>query len=171
MTRALAGIRAILTLTLLLPAAACTRRGASSAHDQPPAPTSVAALAHAPLAFTDLRRQTAEFIEYNKTIRLTPEQEKVKAEALDSIPAPCCGEFSAATCCCACNFSKSLWGLTHYLIAREGRNTGEVKSAALHWIAFTHPKGSSGKACFNGGCNRSFSDDGCGGMQESDLRL
>jgi hypothetical protein len=165
-------IGAVPAFLLLLPMAACTRK---TPPPPPPAQAPVLASAATPgraqVAFTDLRAQTAEFIEYYKTIRLTPAQEKVKTDALSSIPAPCCSNFSAATCCCACNFSKSLWGLTHYLIAKEGRTTDEVKSAALRWIAFTHPNGSSGHACSTGGCNRPFSKDGCGGMQDSDLRL
>jgi hypothetical protein len=166
--------RAIIALfiPILFPLAACTRTQLAEPpprSDTPPA--SAVAVARPGMTFTDLRGQTAEFIEYYNTIKLTPEQEKVKTAALTSIPAPCCSSFSAATCCCACNFSKSLWGLTSYLIAKEGRSVDEVKSAALSWIAFTHPNGSSGKACSSGRCNRSFAEDGCGGMQDSDLRL
>jgi hypothetical protein len=121
------------------------------------------------LAFTDVQAQTREFIGYYKAIQLTPGQEKVKAAVLGAIPAPCCSSFSALTCCCPCNFSKALWGMTHYLIARQGYDEARLKDAVHRWIAFSRPNGSSGKACFSGGCNRSFAHDGCGGMTESQL--
>jgi hypothetical protein len=124
------------------------------------------------LAFTDVKAQTREFIGYHQSIKLTPEQQKVKAAVLGAIPAPCCANFSALTCCCPCNFSKALWGMTHYLIAREGYDQARLKDAVDRWIAFSRPNGSSGKACFTpGGCNRSFAHDGCGGMTEDQLVL
>ena len=162
--------RTVSALVFLVPLAACTRAPAPLPEHRPAgAPSSTPR--GTPIQYTDLRAQTVEFIGYYKTIQLTPQQEKIKTEALSSIPAPCCAEFSAATCCCPCNLSKSLWGLSHYLIAREGRGVDEVKSAALRWIAFIQPNGSSGRACSTGGCSRPFSKDGCGGMDDTDLRL
>lgn len=118
------------------------------------------------IEFTDVERQTREFVGYYKTIRLTPKQEKVKAAVLSKIPAPCCAQFSALTCCCPCNFSKALWGMTHFLLAKEGYDEARLKDAVDRWIAITKPDGWSGRGCFNGGCARPFAKDGCGGMSE-----
>ena len=43
--------------------------------------------------FDDVKARTTEFIGWSNTIRLTPEQEKTKRQALGSIPAPCCAEY------------------------------------------------------------------------------
>ena len=40
--------------------------------------------------FTDVEKQTREFMRYNETIELDPEQEAVFRRALSQIPAPCC---------------------------------------------------------------------------------
>ena len=39
------------------------------------------------------------------SLDLTPEELQVRNEALSSIPAPCCDDFSAATCCSRWSFS------------------------------------------------------------------
>lgn len=127
---------------------------------------SVASAAPKSIEFTDIERQTREFVGYYHSIKLTPKQEKLKAQVLKKIPAPCCSQFSALTCCCPCNFSKALWGLSHHLIARRGYGEKELEEAVKRWIAFTHPGGYSGRACYNGGCARPFVKDGCGGMSE-----
>lgn len=122
--------------------------------------------ATAAIKFDAVEPQTRKFIEFYKTIRLTPEQEKVKIAALSPLKAVCCKDFSALTCCCPCNFSKSLWGMTHYLIAQKGYNAAQVQEAAKAWIAYVNPNGFSGDVCQTGGCNRSFAKNGCGGMDD-----
>ena len=119
------------------------------------------------LAFTDAHAQTKQFITYYRSITLTPEQERIKVEALASIPAPCCSKFSLATCCCPCNMSKAVWGMAAWLITEKGADAGQVHQAALDWIHFINPKVFSGEACSNGGCNRPSAEDGCSGMDDS----
>ena len=123
------------------------------------------------LVFRDLRGQTEKFIDYFSSIRLTAAQERVKAEALDAIAAPCCKDYSMKTCCCPCNLAKSTWGLSNHLIARKGYGAPEVKKAVLDWLAFVNPKGFTGNACFTGGCPRPFGQNGCGGMDSTQVIL
>jgi len=119
--------------------------------------------------FTDVRAQTKEFIGYYNSIELTPEQELVKRQALSRIPAPCCSDNTAYTCCCPCNMAKSWWGLTHHLIVDEGYGADEVQAAVEEWIDFINPKGFSGNSCYTGGCPRPFHRNGCGGMDENHI--
>lgn len=121
------------------------------------------------LVFTDVRAQAEEFIGYYRSIKLTPEQERIKVEALSTIPAPCCSEYSLATCCCPCNMAKSAWGMAAWLITEKGYDAGQVRQAALDWIEFINPDGFTGTSCSKGGCMRPFAHDGCGGMKESEL--
>ena len=118
-----------------------------------------------PFPLRNARAQTEQFIDYWNAIALTPAQEKIKAEALTSIKAPCCSEYSMQTCCCPCNLAKSTWGLSHYLIAKQGYSAPRVRAAAQRWLGFINPNGFTGNACFTGGCNRPFSKNGCGGME------
>jgi len=117
-----------------------------------------------PVPFTDVRRQTAELIGYESSIQLTPEQEAIKREALSALPAPCCSDNTAYTCCCPCNMSLSVWGLSHLLITEHGYNAEQVREKAREWIAFINPGGFSGDVCYKGGCGRPFHQNGCGGM-------
>ena len=119
--------------------------------------------------FVDARAQSREFIGYYESIRLTPEQSRMRDAALSSIPAPCCSRFTMATCCCPCNLAKSVWGLSAYLIAKDGYSEWQVRKKVSEWIEFTNSKGYSGKACFTGGCDRPFREDGCGGMDEKTI--
>jgi len=121
----------------------------------------------AKIELTDVREQTVEFIRYYETIKLNREQEAVKREALSALPAACCANNSAYTCCCVCNLSRTVWGLTAYLITEKGAGVEEVQTAVREWIQFVNPAGFSGDSCFNGGCMRSFAKNGCGGMQAS----
>jgi hypothetical protein len=116
------------------------------------------------LQFTDVKKQTEEFIGYYHSIKLTPEQEGVKTEALKAMPAACCKEFSQATCCCICNLSKSVWGLSKHLIANKNYTAVQVREAAQKWIDFTHPNGYAGDSCSSRRCGQAFHKDGCGGM-------
>ena len=118
------------------------------------------------ITFTDVKKQTEEFIGYYNTIKLTPDQQKVKEEALGSIPAPCCKEYTMATCCCPCNLAKSVWGLSNYLITEKNYDAARLKKAVQEWIEFIHPGGYKGDSCSNGRCGQSFANDGCGGMKD-----
>lgn len=122
-----------------------------------------------PIAFTDVASQTKTFIGYYRSIQLTPQQKKIKEAAIGAIPAPCCKDFPALTCCCPCNFAKSLWGLSNYLIAKKHYNVAQVRKAASEWIRFTHSNGYAGDACGKGRCQLPTSKDGCGGMDERNL--
>ena len=119
------------------------------------------------LAFKPVAEQTIDFIGYYKSIQLTPEQQEIKTTALLPLKAVCCEGFSALTCCCPCNFSKSLWGMTHYLIAEKKYNAQQVRDAAKAWIVYVNPDGFSGDVCQTGGCSRAFANNGCGGMDDS----
>lgn len=121
------------------------------------------------LKFTDVRSQTAEFIGYNTSIKLSPEQEKLKTEVLSKIPAPCCTEYSIATCCCPCNLAKSVWGLSNYAIAKLNYSADKLTAAVNDWIKFTHTNGFAGDSCAKGRCGSSFAADGCGGMKEGEI--
>ncbi len=117
------------------------------------------------ITFNDVESQTAQFIDWESSIKLTPEQERVKKVALEAIPAACCGNNSAYTCCCPCNMSRSVWGLSNYMIAKQEAGAVAVREKATEWIKFIAPDGHSGKTCYTaGGCTRPFSKDGCGGM-------
>jgi len=120
------------------------------------------------LAFTDAKAQTEEFIGYYGSIDLDDTQEAIKKAALEPLPAPCCSDNSAYTCCCPCNLSKTIWGLSAYLITEEGANAETVRERVQEWIAFVNPDGFSGNVCTTaGGCPRPFAKNGCGGMHGS----
>lgn len=117
------------------------------------------------LAFDDVKAQTQTFIGWHGSIKLTPEQEAVKKEALEALPAPCCSDNTAYTCCCPCNMSLAIWGLSHHLIAERGWNADQVRAKVVEWIETINPDGFSGNVCYTGGCNRPFAENGCGGMR------
>ncbi len=117
----------------------------------------------------ELRQRTEELIGYSKSVALTPEQERVKAEALASIKAPCGDRNSLAVRCCPCNLGKSIVGLANHLIAREGADARRVREAVLDWIRRTNPSGYSGAACDRKRCDQPFRKDGCGGMTNARL--
>lgn len=120
--------------------------------------------------FSDARSQAAEFIAYESSLALTPEQSTIMNEALSSIPAPCCKEYSIATCCCPCNLAKSAWGLSKVLITRDHATAPQVSAAVREWLQFTNPRGYTGDACFTDGCDRAFDKNGCGGMNGAHVR-
>ena len=121
------------------------------------------------IVFDDVKARTRQFMEWEKTIRLTPEQEAVKKAALTKMPAPCCNDSSAYTCCCSCNVSRTIWGLSNHLIAEQGADAETVETKVNEWITFTSPNGYSGKACYTRGCSRAFKHDGCGGMRRGNV--
>jgi hypothetical protein len=115
-------------------------------------------------AFTDVKAQTQEFLRYEQAIRLTPQQEAVKREALSALPAPCCSDNTLYTCCCPCNMAKTAWGLANYLIARQGYGVEQTRAKVSEWIRFINPAGYPGDTCYQGGCGKPFAKAGCGGM-------
>jgi hypothetical protein len=115
------------------------------------------------------RPETERFLEYERTIDLTPEQEAIRVEALEALPAPCCKQFSAATCCCKCNMARATWGLAKHLIVDQGADVETVRTTVAQWHHAINPDGFSGDSCFTGGCSRSFRDNGCGGMKDGEL--
>lgn len=119
------------------------------------------------IAFGDVRQRAAELISYDQSITLSAEQQRIMDAALSSIPAPCCAQYSIATCCCPCNLARAVWGLSKLLITREGADASQVKAAVNKWIALTNPGGYTGDACFTRGCERAFDHNGCGGMSEN----
>jgi hypothetical protein len=122
------------------------------------------------LRFTDARKQTVEFLEYERTIKLTPEQQAVYREALDGLPAPCCSDNTALTCCCPCNAARAWWGLGKHLIANRGYDALETRAKVAEWFRFINPSGWSGNTCSTqGGCARPFDEGGCGGMRSEQL--
>ncbi len=123
------------------------------------------------LEFSTVKEQAAQFIHYERSIRLTPTQEAIKKEALEAIPAACCSDNNAYTCCCPCNLSRTVWGLSAYLITEENADAETVRTKAQEWIQFVNPEGFSGNVCYSGGCTRAFADNGCGGMSPSHLEL
>lgn len=123
-----------------------------------------------PIRFFDAPSQAAEFIGYSRSITLTPAQKEIRDKALSAMPAACCDKFSQATCCCPCNLAKTVWGLSNYLIARKNASAPQVQAATRDWLKFVNPKGFTGNICDSaGGCGKTFSNDGCGGMDERNL--
>lgn len=113
---------------------------------------------------TDVHTQADDLIAYDQAVVLSPEQRTVMDHGLSSIPAPCCAEYSIATCCCPCNLARSVWGLSKFLIVQQHAGADQVNAAASEWLQFVNPGGYTGDACHTGGCNRPFAENGCGGM-------
>lgn len=118
-----------------------------------------------------VREQTRKYISYYESIELTNDQQVVMHMALSRLPAACCKNYSAATCCCECNLSRTVWGLSKHLIANLGQSAQQVRTAVIEWIKTVNPDGFSGRSCFTGGCGRPFAADGCGGMSATDIRF
>lgn len=114
--------------------------------------------------FTEPERDAKRFIAWEAEIKLTQEQEQVMKDALVPMPAPCCSDNSAYTCCCPCNLAKTWWGLSKHLIAERGAGVEEVRKTVQAWFDRLNPEGFSGDICGTGSCNRALRDNGCGGM-------
>ena len=123
------------------------------------------------LVFRDPATQSREFMGYYHTIELTDEQEAIKKEVLGAMPAACCSGSTAYTCCCPCNLSKTIWGLSNYAIAKHGADAKQLRVAVDAWMGFVNPNGFRGNACYQGGCDSSISGGGCGAMQEDKLTV
>lgn len=127
--------------------------------------TSCAAVAEGDdFSFTNPQEDTDRFLAWYEQITLTDEQEAVMKEALLPLPAPCCSDNSAYTCCCPCNLARSWWGLSKHLITEQDAGVEEVRAKVQEWFERVNPEGFTGDICGTGGCNRAFKDNGCGGM-------
>jgi hypothetical protein len=115
------------------------------------------------------RDEAERFMANHRSIHLTPAQEAIRQEALGAIPAPCCSDFSIATCCCECNLARAVWGLSKFLIAEKGLGTEQVRETVEAWLQAIHPAEYTGDACFTGGCGRGLREGACGGMDEHQL--
>lgn len=114
--------------------------------------------------FSDPETDAERFMAWHAEIELTEAQEQVMKDALGPMPAPCCSDNSAYTCCCPCNLAKSWWGLSKHLIAERGADVETVRSTVQEWFDRLVPEGFSGDICGTGSCNRAMRDNGCGGM-------
>ncbi len=121
--------------------------------------------------FEGSREEITTLMGYYDSIELTLAQEEVRKEALGPVPAYCCKEFSAATCCCVCNLSRTLWGLSKFLIVEKGADAAQVREAVESLVAVLNPSGYEGETCMTGSCNRPFKEGGCGGMNKHQLML
>lgn len=119
--------------------------------------------------FTGSLDEIKTFISFYHSIRLSPEQERLKVEALSAMSAPCCSKYSLATCCCPCNMAKAAWGLAARLITEKGYNAEQIRQAEASWLKQVNPNGFSGDSCFTGGCTRPMRANGCGGMKEESI--
>ena len=119
--------------------------------------------------FNDIERQTRQFMEYNRSLEMTPAQEKVRKAALGPLPAPCCSDRSSYTCCCECNLSRATWGLSKHLVANLGYDADQVRAKVVEWFEAVNPNGFPGDSCYTGGCMKPFVAGGCGGMLEQTL--
>ena len=134
---------------------------------------------------------TQQFIDWYNSIELSPEELAIRDAALSPLAAPCCDEYPMSTCCCECNLSRSVWGLSAYLITEKGYGVSQIQEAVLQWLRFIRPDyyvasgleqegidpGQWGftteSTCFAGHCERPFYTEtadghlgGCGGMEE-----
>ncbi len=119
--------------------------------------------------FTGSLDEIKRFIGYYHSMQLTPEQERLKVEALSAMSAPCCKKYSLATCCCPCNMAKAAWGLAAQLITEKGYKAEQIRQAETAWLKKVNPAGFSGDSCFTGGCTRPMRANGCGGMKEDNV--
>jgi hypothetical protein len=134
---------------------------------------------------------TQQFIDWYNSIELSTEEQAIRDMALSSQVAPCCDEYPMSTCCCECNLSRSVWGLSAYLITEKDYGVNQVQEAASQWLHFIRPDYYVGSelaeegidpglwgfttesSCFAGNCDRPFYTEtssshlgGCGGMEE-----
>ena len=61
--------------------------------------------------------------------------------------------------------------MTRHLIADRGYDADQVREAVIDWFQFVDPDGFTGTSCYSGGCNRPFRENGCGGMDERQIRF
>ncbi len=121
--------------------------------------------------FTTPEEDAERFLAWERSIVLDAEQQRVMDQALEPLPAPCCSDRSAATCCCPCNLARAWWGLSKHLIAAEGASAEEVRATVEEWFERVNPQGFSGNVCYTGGCARPWKANGCGGMTPEALAV
>jgi len=134
---------------------------------------------------------TQLFIDWYNDIDLTAAQRALRDRTLKPLVAPCCDEYPMSTCCCECNLSRSIWGLSAYLIAEKGYTGNQLQAAILQWAHFIRPdyyvatsleeEGkiprvfglSTQSSCFTDRCELPFYNKteyqhvgGCGGMED-----
>jgi hypothetical protein len=120
--------------------------------------------------FADVRQQTAAFHQYERNIKLTPAQQAIYREALEGLPAPCCSDNTALTCCCPCNSARAWWGLAKHLVADLGYDAQETRAKVAEWFRYINPSGWSGTTCYSAdGCGKPFHQGGCAGMTADKL--
>jgi len=145
------------------PAPAATSGSAAAAT------ASTAALPAADSVEAVLALPMEQLIAYEAQIKLTAAQEEIKRAALEAIPAPCCSDRSAYTCCCACNLRRAWWGLSELLITEHGQTAAEVQSNVQQWFRQVRPQGFRGDSCYTGRCASPAQYDGCSGMDPNHL--
>lgn len=129
-------------------------------------------------------RNTAQFIDWYYEIELSVDEASIKDQALGALVAPCCDDNSAATCCCECNLTRSVWGLSAHLIRETGYGIEAVRDAAFEWLRFSRPDYYLAAAleeegldpqsfglttygsCYRGICNYPVTEGGCAGMTD-----
>ena len=129
-------------------------------------------------------RNTARFIDWFYGIELTQAEAEIKDRALEGLAAPCCDDNTAATCCCVCNLSRSLWGLSAHLVRDEGYGVDDLRAAADEWLRFTRPdyyvavelqaRGldpadfglTTFGSCYRNLCDVPLTEGGCAGMTD-----
>jgi len=134
---------------------------------------------------------TQQFIDWYNAIDLTSAQRALREGALRPLVAPCCDEYPMSTCCCECNLSRSVWGLSAYLITEKGYTADQLQEAILQWLHFIRPDYyvassleeagkiprvfglSTQSSCYTDRCNLPFYSKteylhlgGCGGMED-----
>lgn len=126
---------------------------------------------------------TQLLIDWFTSIPLLPEEQAIMEQALVTIPAPCCDDNSAATCCCECNLARSVWGLSAYLIQEKGYGIEAVREAARQWLQLARgdyyiaaalkvrgyfPQDydlTTHGSCYRGMCEFPLTQGGCAGME------
>jgi len=113
----------------------------------------------------EVTARTAQYVGYDQSLALTPEQERTQAAALGEVPSPCCRDHTMARTCCPCTLSKTVSGLAKHLIVESRYEAAQVRAAILGWLRFADKDGFPGHACSRrDGCRRPFNQHGCGGM-------
>ncbi len=110
-----------------------------------------------------------QLIAFDAHILLSQEEEDIRRAALTAIPAPCCKDNTAYTCCCPCNLARAWWGLSKLLITEHGQNAAEVQANVERWIADLRPEGFPGNSCYTGMCTTAAKDGGCSGMSPNHI--
>ncbi len=161
-----AAAQALLVLVAALTLAGCTDSSAA------PGPQTVlipAAESGAATVEELLAQPMERLIAYDLGIQLTAAQEEIRRAALTPIPAPCCSDRTALTCCCPCNLARSWWGLSKVLITEFGQEAAGVQANVERFIHDLRPQGFAGDSCYTGRCTTAAKHDGCSGMDPNNV--